>query len=490
MTQPSRRRRGLRPALGLALAWIAMASAEELKHPRDLTYSPLKFEPPPIETRVLSNGVYVYLLEDHDLPYFRLTLWMRPGWCDEPLDKSGLSYLTGQAMSVGGTESRDPEAFDTELGASGEIRVCASTRAITVSCDCLSRDRNRSLGLFAGLLLNPAFDEEKLLQERAKLLEHVLRKNDYPKKIVWREFHSRLYGRSHPIYHDPEPETVMAITRADVVGFHRKYFVPAGAVLGAAGNFEADELAKRLEALLGGWKGSHPALTSSPPPTAQGRQKISLVDKELTQAGVRIGHSVPNPPLKDLYAIHVMNRILGDGPASRLYHEVRSSRGLAYNIRSYFDHLKTPAEFGIVLETGTANAKQAISLALGAVRGLRTKPVGDEELDAARKAIINAHIFRFENAFSLVWRRVQQHFHGLPGDYVASYPDRALKVTAADVQRVAQKYLKPDEAVIAVVGDAEKLESPLSTLGPVKVINLRDYGKRKPPPLDPDGPAF
>jgi len=459
--------------LALGFCVLLFGSAEP-QHPRDLKFPPLRFDPPKIERRTLSNGLRLFLLEDHDLPIFQMTLWVRGGWADRPTGKARVGYLVDRVMRIGGTKTRAPDTFGSDLGFTWTMETWVGPLCSGIDCKGLSRKMDPVLELFADLLLNPAFDAEKVRQQKQLVLEQIRRTSDFPFGLAMREFNRACLGAGHPLYGFSDPGTVERITRADLVEFHRRYFVAEGAALAAAGDFKPNRFAERLEKLLGGWRGRLPDPTPIPEPNRPRGRSIYLVRKDAAQSQIRLGHlgiKLHNP---DSYALRVMNRILGEGAGSRLYQEVRASKGLAYTIGSYLVESPAGGVFGVHARASPQGTTETISVILEAMEEMTQGPPTEEELRTARDGVVNSHIFQFESRYLLVRQILSDHMFGYPDNHVEIYPDRVQAVTAQDVFRVARRYLHPNDVIIVVVGDPDKFGKPLRELGPVKLVEITD----------------
>jgi zinc protease len=182
-----------------------------------------------------------------------------------------------------------------------------------------------------------------------------------------------------------------------------------------------------------------------------------------------------------------MNEILGGSFASRLFQKVRTELGLAYAVGgSYgytYDH---PAEFHAMVLTKSATTVDATKAALGEIAGLTTKPFTDEELARAKDNILNSFLFRYDTREKVLAERVRLEFYGYPPDYLETYKAALEKVTVADLNRVATKYIHPDKLAILVVGNGPEIKPGLDELkqGPVQPIDITI-----PMPKQPEGPG-
>jgi predicted Zn-dependent peptidase len=450
------------------------AQAGTLPDPHTLTFPPLKFAVPEAQRVVLDNGMVVYLMEDHELPQVNITAFIGTGSVFEPGDKVGLAGLTGAVMRSGGTTSFSPEKMNDELEfMASSIESSIGGDAGNVSMNSLTKNLDRTLRIFAQMLMAPAFREEKVELARSHTIESLRRQNDDPKGVADRELTRAIY-RGTPLGRVPTFATVKAITRDDMVGFHKKYYRPNNIIMSIAGDFIAKDMVVALNQAFAGWKRGpldfpaveEPAMTLTP--------EVLHLQKDVNQSVIRMGHMGISKDNPDLYVIRVMDAILGSGGFnSRLMAEVRNNQGLAYNVESSFDigrrYLGT---FEAETETKVETTARTIGLLEEIIAGMTKKPVTDQELTLAKDSIINSFIFGFTSTASVAIQKARLEYYHYPAGYLENYRDNIAKVTKEDVLRVARKYLHPEALKLVVVGDAKRFDKPLSTFGKVEEIKL------------------
>ena len=440
--------------------------------PRTLTFAPLKFSIPKADRAVLDNGVVVYLMEDHELPLVNMTAYVRTGSIFEPADKLGLAGITGSVIRSGGTETLTPEKLDAELEfmASG-VESGIGNEMGTMSLTTLTRNLDRTLELFIDVMRHPAFREDRVTLARNRTIEGLRRQNDDPKGVANREFTRAVYA-GHPLGRVPTIETVKNITRDDLVAFHRQFYGPANIMLAVSGDFRKEELLAALNRLMAGWespKSPRPAIAQP----AMNKPGVLFARKEVNQSVIRMGLMGIDKSNPDLYALRVMDYILGGGFTSRLTNEIRSNQGLAYNADSHMDVGRLfPGTFMAETETKSESTGRAIALMRSIMTGMTSAPVTDQELQQARDSLINSFMFGFTKTDMIVNQHTRLEFFGYPAGYLENYRDNIAKVNKDDVLRVAKKYLRPEAMVLMVVGDDRKFDQPLGNFGSVTEIKL------------------
>jgi predicted Zn-dependent peptidase len=465
---------------GIALLLIltvlgGCATAPKSTDPRTLTYPQLKFTIPQSERLTLENGIVLYLLEDHELPLVSLTAYLRTGGIYDPAEMAGLASITGSLIRGGGTATLTPDELDAELEfmASG-IESSIGEENGSVSMTTLTRNLDRTLALFTDVMLTPGFAQGRIDLTKKNYIEGIRRQNDDPKEIAAREFRKALYA-NHPLGRVATIESIKRISRDDIIAFYRQAMQPSGMIIAVSGDFDSKELAAKLGKLLGKWRPTATGLPAVAQPDVTPAKRVLQAHKQVSQSVVRIGHLGLEKNNPDQYAIRVMDYILGGGFTSRLTQEVRSNQGLAYHAGSRFDiGRRFPGTFIAETETKSASTVKAISLMKEIIAGMTTAAVTDAELRQARESIINSFIFGFTRADSIVTQQARLEFFDYPRGYLENFRDNIAKVTAADILRVARKYLHPEAMTIMVVGDETKFDRPLSVFGEVREIKLEN----------------
>lgn len=429
---------------------------------------------PAVERATLSNGLQLFVLEDHELPLFRMTLTMEGGSAHSPQDKLGLAEITAGVLRAGGSETLPGDRMDEVLeGMGGSIETNVDNLTTQVSVNVLVEDTDRALQLLSDLVRRPAFPPDKLDLELKQWRSAIARRNDDPMGIASREFDKLLYGPEHPFVAQVEYEDLGRIGRQDLIDFHAAVYHPTRAYLAVWGDLPADDMVKRIEAALGSWPKAEVTLPPIPevPPT---NPSVNLVVKEsVNQSNIRIGHRGTTAKDPDYYALSVMNEVLGGSFGSRLFNEVRSRQGLSYGVWSTLGAgLQYPGMFTVNCGTKSETTLQAVRACIEEVRKLKAEAITPAELERAKAGILNSHVFNFTNKGAIVNRQVNYVRNGYPADFLEQFPRRIEQVTIEDVKRAAEKYLHPEQFLVLVVGKPADFGEPLSALGTVREIDI------------------
>jgi len=450
----------------LALVVVACTPAPP-QRPEQLSYPPLEFQIPEVEQVELGNGARIYLRTDSELPLVQVTAMIGAGSLAAPPGLAGFDELFAATLRTGGTAQLPAAALEERL----------DLLAVNLSCDMgpyttqfgLSlrrQDLAEGLAILGDLLRRPAFAADKLELARSKAREAVRRRNDDPDSIASRALLASLYP-GHPLGESPTGASLAAINRDQLVAFHQDHFTPDNLWLAVSGDVSRAELLPQLERLFDGWPRA--AVAQAPLPTLVPPQHglLQVVAKELPQSTVMLGDLGLTKDDPEQYAGRVMNFIFGGGGFnSRLMREIRSDRGLAYSAWSQFQvGRRFPGPVMAGTETKNATVIEALTLIRTIIAELRDQPVSAEELRIAKDSLVNSFIFSFADPHAVVVQRMQLDFYAYPTDYLARYRERIAAVTAADVQRVARRFLRPERQQVIVVGEPQETPGSLDSLG-------------------------
>lgn len=445
------------------------------------TYKELKFPKlnevniPKVEQVKLHNGMRLFLVEDHELPLISISARIGTGSIYEPADKVGLASITGQVMRTGGTSRMTGDEIDETLEAlAASVETGIGETSGSASLSVLKEDLDKVLPIFADVLMNPAFPDEKIELAKIQARSVIARRNDQPSSITFREFGKLIYGPDSPYARHTEYATINAISRNDLVAFHRKFYHPNNVMLGIVGDFSSKAMAAKIKAAFSGWSSQKLDIRKPPSIDYDFDRSVFLVKKEdINQTHLVIGHigGLANNP--DYPALVVMNNILGNGATSRLFKNVRSRLGLAYSVfGTYSANFAYPGMFYVGCQTKSETTVQAARAMLEEIRKMRQSEVTDEELALAKESYLNSFVFNYDTKGEIVGRMMTYEYYGYPTDFLERTRDRIEAVTKGDVLRVARTYLHPDSVRILAVGNPETFDQPLSVLGSVKEIDI------------------
>jgi len=433
------------------------------------------FKPQQPKRIELKNGIVIFLQEDHELPFVSGSILIPGGSRDESLAKTGLVGLYGQAWRTSGTAKIDGDALDDLLEAkAAHIETGGDDDSTVLSWDSLEGDADQVFSLALDLFLHPKFNQEKLELAQQQEATGIVRRNDDEAGIAERESAKLVYGANSPYTRQPELATIGAVTIDDLKAWHDKT-TGGKLIIGISGDFDPAAMEAKLRAAFDGLPPCKPTpvrhdVFPGPTPGVYFINKDDVNQSNVAIVGMGVDRHNPDVP-----TIAVMNEILGGGFASRLFQKVRTELGLAYavdgGISFAYDH---PGPFNAGVLTKSASTVDATKATLAEIAGLNTRPFTEEELARAKDNILNSFLFRYDTRDKVLAERERLEFYGYPADYLETYKAALEKVSLADLQAAAKKYIHPDKLAILVVGNKTEITPGLDqlNLGPIHPIDI------------------
>ncbi|MFH1716449.1 MAG: pitrilysin family protein, partial [Planctomycetota bacterium] len=394
-------------AIGFSLSGCGQSQVRDYKA---LRYPKLRdIEVPEVKRVTLDNGMRLFLLEDHELPLVSVSVMIRAGSVYEPAEKVGLASITGMVMRTGGTATKTGDEIDEELesiAASVETGIGLDSGSASMSV--LKQDLDTALAILADVLRNPAFREDKIQLAKMQHRSSIARRNDSVGGIAGREFEKLIYGPDSVYARQTEYATIDSISRDDLIAFHKEFFGPNNMMLAVWGDFDTDEMIRKIEKAFEGWEKVDLQLPDVPKVKYEFRKTVNVVRKDdVNQSNIYLGHIGGLRSDPDYFALIVMNRILGGGFTGRLFKNVRSRQGLAYSVfGSYSANYEYPGEFYVGCQTKSESTAHAIRAMLKEVEQMRESEVTDEELAIAKDSFLNSFVFNFDSKGEIVNRLV------------------------------------------------------------------------------------
>lgn len=407
---------------------------------------------------VTANGMTVIVLEQHFLPIVEIHALIKAGSAQDPADKAGLANLVASLLDEGTTTRTSKQLSEQIDFVGGALEAKASEDFTTASARVLKKDIELGFTLLADMLQHPAFAKQEFERIRTQILGEMASDNDDPGRIAMKAF-NQLVFHGHP-YRWPvngTEETLHKITLADVQAFYGREYSPSQVILTIVGDITLEQATALTQTHFGAWKKGAVAARNMKNPAPVERRTVQLIEKDLTQSTIILGHAGIPRTHPDFYTVTVMNYILGAGGfSSRLMDSIRDKQGLAYGIMSHFDARLMPGSFWVNLQTKTETTNQAIAGVLSEIKSIRDAPVSDQELAEAKSFLIGSFPLRFDSTAKLANVLAQVEFYGLGFEYFSEYSKWIDRVTKEDVQRVAKQYLDPKRYALVVVGNTAK----------------------------------
>ena len=426
---------------------------------------------------VLSNGLKVILLENHKAPLVTFQVWYRVGSRNEVWGKTGLSHML-EHMMFKGTQKIGPEEFSRIIQENGGNDNAFTSHDYTAYFENLSADRVQvAIDLEADRMQNLMLREEDFRTERMVVMEERrLRTEDNPQSVLVEQVMSTAF-QTQP-YHWPIigwMEDIARFTLQDLKAYYKTYYNPINAFLVVVGDFKKEELLPKIAAAFGSQaKGVTPDQEKDKDPPQIGERRI-FVKKEAQLPFLLMGYHTPNLRDKDSYVLEVIATILSGGKSSRLYQSIVREKRLALSADADQSLVsRDPSLFTLSAEVLPGKEVAEVEKALNQeIERLQREPVGEKELEKAKNQLEASFIFGQDSIFNQAML-LARHEIALSWKTIDDYPPSIRKVTPEDIQRVAKKYLIPDNRTVGILIPLPPKEGkPLPAGGDIKEHGVR-----------------
>jgi zinc protease len=480
-------------AAGLCAAQDSDSQAKSFRGMVRLNRAPVSNEvlrvklPRPVERR-LSNGIDLLILESHRSPAVTLTISIPSSHLRDPEGQPGLAEATASIIQLGAGSRNARQLAEAlaDIGATLNINVGGGGGGGgrggfggggggdtgTIALSALSENFDAALAILADVLLHPTFPADEFEKWKARQKSAIEQARTQPNALANELLFKTLYPDDPRQFTRPTVASLNKITRDDLIEHYKKYYVPSGDLAGISGDISPRDAVAKLEKALAAWKGGpvEPLSLPSKPPL-EGKKVFLISRPSSVQTYIVIANRAIDRTNPDYIPCMVMNQVLGSGPSARLFRIIREEKGYTYGISSSFSASRYQQHFSAATSVRTEVTEPALADTLKEFREIREVPVPPEELEAAKHALVGSFALLLENPATVLGRWMQQREYGLPEDYWDTYPEKITAVTAADVQRVAKKYVPYDDIRIIAVGDPAKIRESLAKFGPVEEVS-------------------
>jgi len=409
---------------------------------------------PAHERIVLKNGLTVLLMEKRGVPIVSFAAIVKTGAAADPAGQDGLASATAGLLRKG-TKARTAQQFAADLDfIGGTFDAEASADFTSISAEFLTKDLARGLGLFMDALLHPAFPQTEVDKLLAQSIDGVKGAKDDAQNVILLYYYGYLYGaRPYGRPDGGDEDSLKHVQREGIVKFYDTYYAPGNTLLAVVGDFNAVEMKKKLEEVLGAWSAKTAPAVAIPATASVKGKRLLLVDKlDATQTYFAIGNVGTRITDPDRVALRVVNTVFGGRYTSLLNEALRIESGLTYGAQSFFDSRKEPGPFAMFSFTKNETTTQAIDLALKVLQDLHKNGVTEEQLKSAKSYIKGQFPPTIETSNQLARRIAQYEFYGLNDDEVNQLEARVDAVTPEIAKQVIQKHFPSDNLVFALIG--------------------------------------
>ena len=466
-------------------AWAAAApppqpAAPKIAPPPVEQVKALQF--PAIERAQLSNGMKVVFARHGTVPAVRIAVSFDAGNAADDKAKLGTQALLLSLLEEGTTSRNSVQIAEEQERLGANISTGASMDNTTVSMFALTPNLAPSLDLLADVVRNPAFRPEDVERKRAVLLAQIATEKTQPNGIALRLLPPLLYGKDHP-YGVPftgsgDEAGVKAVTRDDLIGFHRRWIRPDNATIFVVGDTSLAEVMPLLEARFGSWPAPAEAKGAKRFAAPSGAQsgRIILIDKpQSPQSLILAGETLALKGTDDPLLLQTANEVLGGSTTSRLVTDLRETKGWAYYAGTQVSVPRETMPFFIFAPVQTDKTGESIGAVLGDLSAfLGAKGITPPELAQTINSQVLSLPGNFESSRDVLGALAQIVSLRRPDDYYVRLPERYRAMTAAELDQAARAAIDPKQLLWVVVGDAAKVRPQLATLGmPVEVMEIQ-----------------
>jgi zinc protease len=442
--------------------------------PRDMKFGPLHtVQPPKLVTSTLSNGLKLYLAEDHDLPVIAGVVMVRSGDAFDPPERIGLASLAGYLLPRGGTALKTGDQVDETLARLGmSVEANFTETSAVVSFSGLRRNAEPTLALLRELVSQPEFRQDRLEQAKVRARAALAHRNDDTPAVMRREMSGLIFGKSSSYGWQADYAGLERITRTDLRNFHKRYFFPGNVMLGIRGDFDIPQMQAMVEKAFGSWNAAQPPVAEFPKATATAAPGFYLGEKkDAPISHVMVGQPGGTISQKDDAALEVMGLIMNQLQA-RITHRARAGAANLMGVTvddvkaswgAGFDHQGIFRIYGTCRGAATVEVIKAIQDEL---QFLRSQEVAEEELKEAKETALTAMAGAWDTAPKGFLRVMTQEYYGLARGFAQEHQAAITAVTRADVLRVAKQYLHPESMTTLVIGNPQMFATPLEKLSP------------------------
>jgi zinc protease len=429
--------------------------------------NPMLLRYPEFLDTTLPNGLRVLIAEHHEQPAVFFRMLVKVGDRDEPTGKEGLADIAAELLNQGAGPRSAEEIAQAIESVGGRLWAESDDEYTTVVCDVLAGDLPLGLGLFADVILQPAFPERDLARIKKQAVTEVKQEHEDPTTLAQRHVMNLLVGAGSRLGRERTGKSIASVTADDIRSLHRAHFLPDNSVLLVMGDFDRNDMLARLTDRFGAWSKS--SAPERPPLVARALAGVEFrfVDKpDLTQGTIALAHWGITRTNPDEPAYRLMSYILVEGGfASRLYSVVRAKEGKTYHVgalRSYHPDFGTYGVWTFTRNDEVVKTYQSIHTEL---RKFIAEGVTDDELQKAMAYYHGNIPLRLETPDAVARRILDGAYYGLTIDDQRREVVRLNAVTREDVNRVARQYLSADNFVLVIVGNGKETRAQLGAIG-------------------------
>ncbi|MBW3569850.1 MAG: insulinase family protein [Gemmatimonadetes bacterium] len=437
---------------------------------------------PPVDEFRLANGLRVVAVRQSAVPLVTARLIVDAGAEHEPAARNGLAVLTANLLPEGTAALSGPELAERMERLGAQFQTGAGQNLAFAAVTALKPVFGEALRLAAGTVIAPAFPEREVERVRQQAITGHVQAQATVEGLAGETFARAVFAADAP-YARPAGGTaasLQAITRDDVVQWHRAMYAPGNATLLLVGDLSADEARRLAEEAFGGWRAT--ASRPSPRPSAArpvAATRVILVDRPgSVQSAIRIGQAAIGPEDPDYLRLAALTHVLGGAFNARINQNLRERHGWTYGAFANFVALRGAGTLFINSSVRTNATDSAVAESVREFRRMVDEAVPAEELAGATGNMAGSFPASVQTVQGLAQRMQNLLVWGLPLDFYATYGPRLAAMTPADIAGVGRGRLTPGALTIVVAGDLAAIEAPIRALNLGEVEVWSPSGER------------
>jgi len=458
------------PIVAILAGSLAAQTPFPTRPPTAAPLRPAQF--PPFQEAALPNGMTLLLVENHEQPSLSVTLSFRAGTAYDPPGKEGLSAIVAELLTKG-TPTRSAEQIAATIeGVGGSLSAGGGEDFFTISTDVMSDHADLAFELLGDVTRRATFPAEEVELARTRYLSALEVEMSQPENVATRVFANEIYGR-HPYGRSATPASYKAITRNDVVGFAGRRLRPSGALLVVAGDMTLARARALAVRAFGSWRGVPPA-TPPPPavPTKRGTDIVLVHRPGSVQSNIVLGNTTFLPTDTGYYSARIATQVLGGGADARLFLILREQKSWTYGSYASLDRNRGLGHWEATFEGRTTVTDSALIELLHQIDRIRTEPIPDSELAAAKGFLVGSFPLTIETPRQIARVVTTARLLGLGPNYLRNYRQRLDAVSAVRARAAARRAYRRDALTIVVVGDAKEIYDKLKAIAPVRLVDI------------------
>jgi zinc protease len=407
---------------------------------------------PNYEEVTLSNGLKVIYVQDKKLPYVSYTVLFRVGAIHDPVESPGLTYLTVRMLDKGTRWKNARQISDRLAQMAAPVSLATSHESSTVAASTLSRFEDQLLLELKEMLLQPAFQKDELERLKEQVIAEVKRAQDQPAQLANMEFEPFLF-MGHPYGQRVlgTPESIKAITEADIRRHYQQWFGPGNAYFAVVGNY-AKDIPEKVRRQLQTWKPSQLSSEVNIPPWMMSKNETKVLERPgLTQAEIRIGMQGLPRKHPDYLPLRLANSVFGESMGSRLMSRLRVDLGLTYGVYSAWDYRVKGGSFNVSFSTRSEKVDVAIDEVKRLLADFQKRGITKPELERAKAQMRGAFPMVIETPEKLTAQLLLLRVFGVPDTYLTTFNSQIDKISLGDVNAAIARNVDPEKIRILIV---------------------------------------